>query len=230
MADIWRAVPSTSEPLLFQLTPSSDAGASLPPVVVSRPSSVDTTASTTGADDEEDGEDGIDDDLKLLDVSAMSSGGHAKTPTATSTTPQELAEEHDAFQTEQSPQPRSLPLHRPVPVLHHFSFTPPNGAKTSSDSFLFPTHGGRPLPSPQTPTQPQSLQLMPTTTTQRDDNGKGGKAGSAAVAVATVSGNMPRSISDSTLRRAALHLNLNQAVLPSFTSLQQFKVAISIGS
>ena len=35
---------------------------------------------------------------------------------------------------------------------------------------------------------------------------------------------MSRSISDSTLRRAALHLNLNQSVLPSFTSLQQFKV------
>ena len=37
---------------------------------------------------------------------------------------------------------------------------------------------------------------------------------------------MSRSISDSTLRRAALHLNLNQSVLPSFTSLQQFKVYI----
>ena len=36
---------------------------------------------------------------------------------------------------------------------------------------------------------------------------------------------MSRSISDSTLRRAALHLNLNQSVLPSFTSLQQFKVS-----
>ena len=38
---------------------------------------------------------------------------------------------------------------------------------------------------------------------------------------------MSRSISDSTLRRAALHLNLNQSVLPSFTSLQQFKVPLS---
>ena len=37
---------------------------------------------------------------------------------------------------------------------------------------------------------------------------------------------MSRSISDSTLRRAALHLNLNQSVLPSFTSLQQFKVTL----
>ena len=37
---------------------------------------------------------------------------------------------------------------------------------------------------------------------------------------------MSRSISDTTLRRAALHLNLNQSVLPSFTSLQQFKVIL----
>lgn len=35
---------------------------------------------------------------------------------------------------------------------------------------------------------------------------------------------LSRSISDSTLRRAALSLNLSQAVLPSFTSIQQFKV------
>merc|ERR550534_1213294 len=39
---------------------------------------------------------------------------------------------------------------------------------------------------------------------------------------------MSRSISDSTLRRAALHLNLNQSVLPSFTSLQQFKKELSL--
>jgi hypothetical protein len=42
---------------------------------------------------------------------------------------------------------------------------------------------------------------------------------------ASSGGAISRSISDSTLRRAALHLNLNnQSVLPSFTSLQQFKV------
>ena len=35
---------------------------------------------------------------------------------------------------------------------------------------------------------------------------------------------MSRSISDSRIRRKNLHLNLNQSVLPSFTSLQQFKV------
>ncbi len=37
-----------------------------------------------------------------------------------------------------------------------------------------------------------------------------------------------RSISDSTLRRAALHLNLTQSVLPSFISIQQFKVSVQI--
>ena len=47
--------------------------------------------------------------------------------------------------------------------------------------------------------------------------------GSAAAVNSNKQG-MSRSISDSTLRRAALHLNLNQSVLPSFTSLQQFKV------
>ena len=39
---------------------------------------------------------------------------------------------------------------------------------------------------------------------------------------------MARSISDTTLRKAALHLNLSQSVLPSFTSLQQFKVTYHI--
>merc|ERR1719238_1178872 len=39
---------------------------------------------------------------------------------------------------------------------------------------------------------------------------------------------MSRSISDTTLRRAALHLNLSQSVLPSFTSLQQFKKELSV--
>lgn len=37
-----------------------------------------------------------------------------------------------------------------------------------------------------------------------------------------------RSISDTTLRKAALSLNLTQSVLPSFTSIQQFKASFSI--
>ena len=35
---------------------------------------------------------------------------------------------------------------------------------------------------------------------------------------------MSRSVSDTTLRKHALHLNLSQSVLPSFTPLHQFKV------
>ena len=37
---------------------------------------------------------------------------------------------------------------------------------------------------------------------------------------------MSRSVSDTTLRKHALHLNLNQSVLPSFTPLHQFKVVL----
>ena len=56
-----------------------------------------------------------------------------------------------------------------------------------------------------------------------DDSSNSGN-GSASSSTDSRKG-MSRSISDSTLRRAALHLNLNQSVLPSFTSLQQFKVS-----
>ena len=37
---------------------------------------------------------------------------------------------------------------------------------------------------------------------------------------------MSRSVSDTTLRKHALHLNLSNSVLPSFTPLHQFKVSI----
>ena len=36
---------------------------------------------------------------------------------------------------------------------------------------------------------------------------------------------MSRSVSDTTLRKHALHLNLSNSVLPSFTPLHQFKVS-----
>ena len=110
---------------------------------------------------------------------------------------------------------------RPVPVLHHFSLAPPPKGHPYKGAFHHLqinsslSGGGRPMPSPvQTPTsQPQSLQLVP---------GEDAKNGSADQQSSNA---MSRSISDSTLRRAALHLNLNnQSVLPSFTSLQQFKV------
>ena len=41
---------------------------------------------------------------------------------------------------------------------------------------------------------------------------------------------MSRSVSDTTLRKHALHLNLNQSVLPSFTPLHQFKVVLLTSS
>ena len=73
--------------------------------------------------------------------------------------------------------------------------------------------GGPPPPTPTSPIPPplDKLSVPP-------DQRKG-------VAAASNGGGMSRSISDTTLRRAALHLNLSQSsVLPSFTSLQQFKV------
>lgn len=116
---------------------------------------------------------------------------------------------------------------RPVPVLHHFSLAPPPKGHPYKGAFHHLqinsslSGGGRPMPSPvQTPTsQPQSLQLVP-------GGGEGEDGAAAKNGSADQSSNaMSRSISDSTLRRAALHLNLNnQSVLPSFTSLQQFKV------
>ena len=190
-----------------------------------------------------------------LNNNMTSSSGHPNTPTScssSSTTPQPMAteemdEEHDSFHVVgplPSPAapgtpgsgPRSLPYHRPVPVLHHFNLTPPPRALNKSHSPSLLTHHhhhfhtpSRPLPSP---VQPQSLQLIPGGSHSMDEgnNIKHGKS-SAPPALSlqsssTISNSMSRSISDSTLRRAALHLNLNnqQSVLPSFTSLQQFKV------
>ncbi len=211
--------------------------------------------------------------------SAPSSAGpltKTKTSAAQATAEEEL-EERDSFHSEpfspqpsqqqqqqqQHPQqPRSLPYHRPVPVLHHFSLTPPPrslsvsgppGHKCASPTLLphhfhhhhhhhYHHHAARPLPSPQTPSQPHSLQLPATSSSSFGDGGHpvsapvvpgaaGGVEKPLGKSVASLSSgsgssaNMSRSISDSTLRRAALHLNLSsQSVLPSFTSLQQFKV------
>lgn len=77
--------------------------------------------------------------------------------------------------------------------------------------------GGPPPPTPTSPIPPplDKLSVPP-------DQRKG-------VAAASNGGGMSRSISDTTLRRAALHLNLSQSsVLPSFTSLQQFKKELSV--
>ncbi len=168
---------------------------------------------------------------------------------------QQQQQQQQQKQQSQLQQPRSLPYHRPVPVLHHFSLTPPPrslsvsgppGHKCASPTLL-PHHflhhhhhhhhhyPSRPLPSPQTPCQPHSLQIPPPSVLYAEGASAPASAPAipvekplgknvASLASGGTSANMSRSISDSTLRRAALHLNLSQSVLPSFTTLQQFKV------
>ena len=71
--------------------------------------------------------------------------------------------------------------------------------------------GGEPEDKPT-----ESMRMVPDTADTRAEDGGGGGQESR----------MSRSVSDSTLRRHALHLNLTSAssVLPSFTPLHQFKV------
>ncbi len=141
----------------------------------------------------------------------------------------EEAEKMDAFRIDDMPSPlgnpRSLPpggvgpggliMHRPVPrslnvhsptIVHHH---PRLQALSGQVSLPLSINTTTPVSTPGCPGSPAG-------------GGPGGEEipGSA-------SSKMSRSISDSTLRRAALHLNLNQSVLPSFTSLQQFKVVSS---
>ena len=75
--------------------------------------------------------------------------------------------------------------------------------------------GGPPPPTPTSPLPPPHMPTVDKLALPPDQRKGMSAAGS---------GGMSRSISDTTLRRAALHLNLSQSVLPSFTSLQQFKV------
>ena len=123
-------------------------------------------------------------------------------------------EERDAFSLEVLPGKTTSSTNYartgPVPVLHHFSLN-----QHYHHCGLNAAANSRNLPSPAS--QPQSLTLPPVNPTL-----------SHVAAEQSGSSSMSRSISDSTLRRAALHLNLNQSVLPSFTSLQQFKVCISL--
>ena len=67
----------------------------------------------------------------------------------------------------------------------------------------------------------ESLRMMPDTEENRAEDAGGGVGGGGVTET-----RMSRSVSDSTLRRHALHLNLTSAssVLPSFTPLHQFKV------
>ena len=117
-------------------------------------------------------------------------------------------EERDSFHIPgDMPSPLSLPsssgsnpnagsVHRPIPMLSRVGGQHPRLQALQASS------GQCSLPVVTTNTNIEAETAL-------NSNGKQG---------------MSRSISDSTLRRAALHLNLNQSVLPSFTSLQQFKV------
>lgn len=176
---------------------------------------------------------------------AMASAGKTATgasPASTaSTTPQPGAtdadddaktltedEERDSFHMEEvvgtpPPQgPRSLPFTRSSPLLHH-CLTPPRslavGKSSGPGSLLLHLHPrlqtsfNGPCTAPPSTPQQQSLPPVPVVPI------------SAHPDLESESRKMSRSISDSTLRRAALHLNLTQSVLPSFTSIQQFKVS-----
>ena len=70
-----------------------------------------------------------------------------------------------------------------------------------------------------------SLERMtgPETKTPPVASSSGGQR-SSVVTASSGGGGMSRSVSDTTLRKHALHLNLSQSVLPSFTPLHQFKV------
>lgn len=143
----------------------------------------------------------------------------------------DLEEGRDAFRTEDMPSPLSLPpVHRPIPMLHHHclqggaggSATPPRslgvgcGAKSPSVMHQHPRLQALSGSSSGQNSLPLSVQIGSNSSDCHQDGNAGNQRSSG----------MSRSISDSTLRRAALHLNLNQSVLPSFTSLQQFKVFI----
>ena len=137
---------------------------------------------------------------------------------------EEEEEERDAF--EDMPSPLSLPasgsVHRPIPLLHSAA---PRGAGHHQHPRLQALQATSSMPPPSS-----GQSSLPASTGSSNSGSLSGSLdqdGASAAAGAAINSNkhgMSRSISDSTLRRAALHLNLNQSVLPSFTSLQQFKV------
>ena len=141
----------------------------------------------------------------------------------------EQDEERDSFHLEDMPSPLSLPISATTTsgICHH-----PTGTGSSSSIQVH-----RPIPMlSRVGGQHPRLQALQASSGQCSlpiSSCSGNTDSATGLLTSDMSGSgltgngkqgMSRSISDSTLRRAALHLNLNQSVLPSFTSLQQFKV------
>ena len=150
---------------------------------------------------------------------------------------QEQDEERDSFHLEDMPSPLSLPISASCTtsssgICHHPGSAGLTGTGSSSS---IQVHRPIPMLSRVGGQHPrlQALQAssgqcsLPVSSCSGSDSATG-LLTSDISGCSGLTGNgkqgMSRSISDSTLRRAALHLNLNQSVLPSFTSLQQFKV------
>ena len=141
---------------------------------------------------------------------------------------QEQDEERDSFHLEDMPSPLSLPISATTTsgICHH-----PTGTGSSSS---IQVHRPIPMLSRVGGQHPrlQALQAssgqcsLPVSSSTGCDPATGLTLDTSSSVASNGKQGMSRSISDSTLRRAALHLNLNQSVLPSFTSLQQFKVYI----
>ena len=113
----------------------------------------------------------------------------------------------------------------PTAILHPHHH--PRLQAVLNNPFPFPpSASASPSSLPPTTVSPSGGQQQQPASLQPDLSDSSGHLRKSSAAAAAAANAMSRSISDSTLRqkRAALHLNLNQSVLPSFTSLQQFKV------
>jgi hypothetical protein len=166
-------------------------------------------------------EDAILEELAM--ISSQRSNAEVNMAAIATVETEEEEEERDAF--EDMPSPLSLPasgsVHRPIPLLHSAA---PRGAGHHQHPRLQALQASSPMPPPSS-----GQSSLPASTGSSNSGSLSGSldqdgASAAGGAINSNKHGMSRSISDSTLRRAALHLNLNQSVLPSFTSLQQFKV------
>ena len=149
---------------------------------------------------------------------------------------QEQDEERDSFHLEDMPSPLSLPISATSTtssgICHHPNAGGIGGVGLTGTGSSIQVHRPIPMLSRVGGQHPrlQALQAssgqcsLPVSSSTGCDPATGLTLDTSSSVASNGKQGMSRSISDSTLRRAALHLNLNQSVLPSFTSLQQFKV------